>query len=348
MPTPAPKISVYMITCNHESFIRKAVESVMMQRTGFDYELVIGEDCSADATRKIVLDLEQRYPGRIRLLLQARNLGAQENARRTLQSCRGDYIAAIEGDDYWTDPEKLQTQVDFLDSRPEYALCAHRCHTEKSGLVEAGDQWDRVFGDREWIEVDFRNFLDPYLLVTLAVVWRRRALASWFSANTSAGDLGMWAWMLERGKGAVLNRFMGVYRLHPNSFYGMRSPLERAAWNFKQSRALLENHDRTIPSLLQYHEGALNTYVTHLLGEARRSLQSARAHYARAQELARMYGDPEAPSVHTIYDEGRRAYLGGLAEEMGRRWWEILRIAAEWIVCGAWLNRRRPPGSDSK
>jgi glycosyltransferase involved in cell wall biosynthesis len=123
---PHPKVSVAMITYNHEKFIIQAVESVMMQETTFPYELVISEDCSTDRTRAIVLDLQQKYPDKIRVILPEKNLGMMRNSFQTLQACNGDYVARLEGDDYWTDPRKLQLQSDLLDAHPDYSACFTR------------------------------------------------------------------------------------------------------------------------------------------------------------------------------------------------------------------------------
>jgi glycosyltransferase involved in cell wall biosynthesis len=120
-----PTVSVCMITYNHERFIAQAIESVLMQETDFPVELVIGEDCSTDGTRAIVVEYAQRYPERIRPFLRERNLGMIPNFVATLQACRGKYIALLEGDDYWTDPHKLQKQVQFLEGHPDYVLCHH-------------------------------------------------------------------------------------------------------------------------------------------------------------------------------------------------------------------------------
>lgn len=119
------KVSVAMITYNHEEFIAKAIDSVLMQRTNFDYEIVIGEDCSTDNTRDIVTDYQKRYPDKFRLLLNEKNLGPFRNAKQTYESCQGTYVAVLDGDDYWTSPEKLQKQVDYLDNHPECAICFH-------------------------------------------------------------------------------------------------------------------------------------------------------------------------------------------------------------------------------
>ena len=125
-PGPADvKVSVPMITYNHERFIAQAIEGVLMQQTDFGVELVIGEDCSTDGTRAIVRHYGERYPERIRLLLPERNRGGLANAVATFNACRGQYIAPCEGDDYWTDPLKLQKQVGFLEAHPDYVLCHH-------------------------------------------------------------------------------------------------------------------------------------------------------------------------------------------------------------------------------
>jgi len=117
-----PVVSVYMITYNHESYIAQAIEGIMMQQTDFPIELVIGEDCSTDRTREICLEYQDKYPEIIRLLLPEKNIGIYKNSKSTFIECKGKYIAICEGDDYWTDPLKLQKQVYFLETRPDFAL----------------------------------------------------------------------------------------------------------------------------------------------------------------------------------------------------------------------------------
>ena len=119
------KVSVCMITYNHEQYIAQAIESVLMQETDFDYELVIGEDCSTDGTRAIISDYKQRYPNKIQILLPEQNLGITRNFLETLSNCRGQYIARLEGDDYWTDKGKLQKQIDFLEKNSTIMGCFH-------------------------------------------------------------------------------------------------------------------------------------------------------------------------------------------------------------------------------
>ena len=119
-----PAVSVHMITYNHEPYIREAIEGVMMQKTDFEFELVIGEDCSQDKTREICFELQKKYPDKIRVLWWHENVSKLGgNGRRVSAHCRGEFIAICEGDDYWIDPLKLQKQVDVMRRHPNVGLC---------------------------------------------------------------------------------------------------------------------------------------------------------------------------------------------------------------------------------
>ncbi len=136
---PAPVVSVCVQTYNHGKYIRQAIESVLAQQTDFPIELVIGEDCSTDGTRDIVLDYHARYPEKIRGLLSTENLGkytgnGRLNLIRNLQACRGDYIAFLDGDDYWIDSSKLQKQVAVLQEDTDCTLCFHSAVEQRNGV----------------------------------------------------------------------------------------------------------------------------------------------------------------------------------------------------------------------
>lgn len=122
MSSTNPMVSICMAAYKHEGFIAKAIESVMMQETDFPIELVIGEDCSPDATREICEHYAAKYPDRINLLPSETNYGMSKNGIRIMNNCRGKYIAILDGDDYWSDPQKLKMQVEFLEKNPAYGL----------------------------------------------------------------------------------------------------------------------------------------------------------------------------------------------------------------------------------
>lgn len=126
-------VSVCFLTYNHEKFVAQALDSVMMQEMDFDYEIILGEDESQDGTREICIEYARQYPDRIRLFLRSRKDVIYINGRPTSRfnfienwkAARGKYVAMLEGDDYWTDPLKLQKQADYLDNNPDCTLSFH-------------------------------------------------------------------------------------------------------------------------------------------------------------------------------------------------------------------------------
>ena len=113
-----PLVSVCMTTYNHEAYIRQAIEGVLAQQTSFGVELVLGEDGSTDGTAAVCREYAQRFPDRVRVVGGGENVGWRANYRRTFDACRGKYVAYCDGDDWWDDPLKLQTQVGLLENDP--------------------------------------------------------------------------------------------------------------------------------------------------------------------------------------------------------------------------------------
>ena len=109
-------LSIGILTYNHEKFIVRALNSVLMQEVNFTYEIIVGDDASGDNTPFILKDYQQRYPDAIKLILSEKNEGAFKNGKKIYEQSRGKYLCWFEGDDYWIYEKKLQTQVDFLES----------------------------------------------------------------------------------------------------------------------------------------------------------------------------------------------------------------------------------------
>ncbi|WP_051935841.1 glycosyltransferase [Salegentibacter sp. Hel_I_6] len=127
-PNPPVKVSISLITYNHKEFIVEALESILMQEVDFNYEIIIGDDCSSDFTQEILKEYKQKYPEIIQLILHPRRydeIPGRTNNMTNLYACRGEYIAMLDGDDYWISKYKLQTQVDFLDKNQDYVLSFH-------------------------------------------------------------------------------------------------------------------------------------------------------------------------------------------------------------------------------
>lgn len=120
-----PLVSIVCITYNHEAYIADAIEGFLMQKTDFEYEILIGEDKSTDNTLQVIKSYMEKYPGRITLITSRENVGADENEQRLIRCAKGKYIAFCEGDDYWTEPYKLQKQIDYLEEHPKCTICFH-------------------------------------------------------------------------------------------------------------------------------------------------------------------------------------------------------------------------------
>lgn len=123
-----PKVSILCITYNHGKFIRDALDGFVMQKTNFPFEVLIHDDASTDGTADIIREYEQKYPDIIKPIYQTENQwshGVEIGPKFQWPRIRGKYVAVNEGDDYWTDPNKLQKQVDFLDAHPDFNVCFH-------------------------------------------------------------------------------------------------------------------------------------------------------------------------------------------------------------------------------
>lgn len=157
------KLSVIFITYNHEKYVEKALRSVLNQETDFPFEVVIGEDVSTDSTREIVTRIAKEYPddpnARVRVRLNLRKENTKHptlNVYETTMMCKGDYLAYLEGDDYWSDVHKLQKQMDFLTSHPEYIGVTHSCKLIDENDNEITDRKTREVGDLyDWPKGDF-------------------------------------------------------------------------------------------------------------------------------------------------------------------------------------------------
>jgi glycosyltransferase involved in cell wall biosynthesis len=138
-------VSIVMVTYNHEKYIRQALDSILMQKVNFKYEVLIGEDASPDNTAEILYEYEDKYPDIIKVWHREKNLGMLENGKDMIRRATGKYYASLEGDDYWISTDKLQKQVDFLESHPDYsAVYSLPLVVDKNG--------DEIIEGRKWFD----------------------------------------------------------------------------------------------------------------------------------------------------------------------------------------------------
>lgn len=216
---PEVLVSVAMTTYNHEKYIRSALDSVLMQKTDFRYEIVIGEDCSTDNTKAIVEEYARKYPDIIKPIFHEENVGGRRNAYEVKHRCMGKYIAYLEGDDYWTDENKLRKQVEFLEANPEYIAVVHRYQ-----VVDAQGKSinKRSFGDYTGSgDYTIENFMNSELPSQLATYLIRNIYKDNYEKyeeyllrdNTIQGDIKMTFLLTAQGKIYRMEDKMSAYRL---------------------------------------------------------------------------------------------------------------------------------------
>ncbi|WP_162495536.1 glycosyltransferase [Confluentibacter flavum] len=225
---------VWMLAYNHEDYIEQAVESVMVQNTTFNYKLIIGEDYSTDTTRSICKRLQDKYPDNIDLILNETNLGHEKNGQNIYNLClasKAKYIAMLEGDDYWTDPLKLQKQIDFLEENSEYSMSFTRFKVKHNTLPKlSDDKYGRYFKDGDaYILFDFDKFAKGWYGGAPTLVFRARLFnINLISKYRYFRDIHLFTELLKGGNGVCLNFYGSVYRIHDGGIHSSAKPLERA------------------------------------------------------------------------------------------------------------------------
>lgn len=217
------KISVCMITYGHEKYIRQAIEGVLMQECDFEVELILSNDCSPDQTDKVIQEILSNHPkaSSIKYFKHEKNIGMMANFIFAMQECHGSYIALCEGDDYWTDPLKLQKQIIFLQDNKDYVLCFHPVNVLKINGQIVNDFITKVPENYETIETlaSSGNYIH-----TPSVVFRNIISDFPFEfEQTPIGDYFLYLMLAQYGKLKCLETKMAVYRYGVGVFSGTSS-----------------------------------------------------------------------------------------------------------------------------
>lgn len=154
-------LSVICTTYNHEKYIRQALDSILMQKVNFKYEVIVGEDCSPDNTREILKEYEKKYPGAFTMIYRDKNIGGKNNGKDLISRARGKYLVTLECDDFWTDENKLQKQIDYLETHPKVMAVAHRVMVvDKDGNKIEGEKYPEC-AKKQYTFRDFRKQILP-------------------------------------------------------------------------------------------------------------------------------------------------------------------------------------------
>ncbi len=270
---PRAKVSVLLLTYNHARFLRRACDSALAQRTNFDVEIVIGEDCSSDGTRDLVSELARRHPDRIRAVLSPTNLGECGNIAQTLAACRGEYVALLDGDDYWTADHKLQRQVDFLDAHPDCTLCFHNA----LAFYDDGSGDSYPFnGPEQTSTPSIEDLWHGNFIATCAAMIRRSAcssLPSWYR-TLPWGDWPLFILAARAGSMAFIDEPLGAYRIHAAGAWSRLSEIEQLqqviGFYEVMNVNLAREYDGTVQTVITKHYEALALAYARVGDEPRR------------------------------------------------------------------------------
>jgi glycosyltransferase involved in cell wall biosynthesis len=210
------EVSIVCMTYNQAGYVRTALEGFLMQKTNFDYEIVVHDDASTDNTRCIIDEYAEKYPSRIVKLYETENKYSKNalSMQTILSKCKGKYIAYCEGDDYWTDKHKLQFQFDFMEKNSDVSICFHNYI-----IVEAdGNCRYTVMREGNFsVEQIFSGWRDGSLPIrTLTVMYRKEymlcELPAYMKVTCKFGDVPLYFYMASVGKLYILPNVMSVYR----------------------------------------------------------------------------------------------------------------------------------------
>ena len=203
------KLSVFVVTYNQEEFIKRALDSVLMQKVSFNYEIIIGEDCSTDSTPQICDEYAAKYPF-IRVYHHKQNKGLVKNWEFVFNHCRGEYVAMLEGDDFWLSKNKLQKQVEWLDEHPDFVITSTNVRVI-SKCTEGVLQW---FANRKEGDVEPIEYLNPGIAQTSSVVIRNVTKDITYPHWMYVTDTYTFLWICNFGKAYHFEEEMSVYWRH--------------------------------------------------------------------------------------------------------------------------------------
>lgn len=208
-----PLVSILCATFNQKEYIAQAIESFLMQKVNFSFEIIIHDDASTDGTADIVREYAKKYPDIIKPILQSENQHSKKNSiwkNFIYSKAKGKYLADCEGDDYWTDPNKLQRQVDFLENNPDYVLS-----TENANILFTATGVVTPFSDQKERDISIEDLLIRRRFATASAVYRSEFIQEFLNTPIPAFDTNFWAFLAKKGKIHYNSIISSVYRRGP-------------------------------------------------------------------------------------------------------------------------------------
>ena len=238
------KVTIVNTTYNQEKYIGQAIDGMIMQKTKFPFRILISNDCSTDNTRKILEEYKQKYPDKIDIINHKKNLGAMKNFVDTLSKVKdSEYVALCDGDDFWTDENKLQKQVDFLEQNNEFNICCHKSRL----FYQNGEKEDEIIPHNIKEETTINDLVNQNYIVANSVVYRwkfnDKNLKEIFPENIVPGDYYIHLLHAQDGKIKMINEVMSAYRRHDNGIWWSEGNKDREEFTLKYGERFLNFYD---------------------------------------------------------------------------------------------------------
>lgn len=261
MKTTSPLLSIVLITYNHEKYIREALDSILIQKTNFNFEIVIGDDCSTDATPDICREYASIHSN-INYQRYDSNGGVPINWNKTISRCSGKYIAMLEGDDYWINENKLQKQVDILEANINITLCfSSYLRQDEAENKQIISTFDEVFENKSYNALELlNNWTIPH---TASVVFRKSIFDKDSRLGTSSFryffcDTLYFYCIIEHGIAWGVSDVMSVHRTNPQSITRVGSEAQALKQITNIYNYLLVDFDEKCHKAIKYRIS--NTY----------------------------------------------------------------------------------------
>ena len=303
------KVSVCITTYNLESYISQTLDSVLCQETTFDYEVIIGDDCSTDKTREILLQYKKLYPNKIILHFQEKNVGVNRNDYDLIHLAKGEYIAWCDGDDYWLTKDKLQKQVEILDNNPEYS-CVHTHWVDfyekdgsKKNVTIHQKPWEAQLKGDKYVEQFVANNTSrcrfSSLMYRKALIWDflKKDTTVYLDVPHKQNDFALFCILSYYGPFYLLPEYTTVYRLREVSLSMGKELLKKANYTlayiylitylankFKINKPVVHNAIRRNVATILYYMYKDNS-CKHLLSELTNVTNKVKYNYSIGQRF---------------------------------------------------------------
>jgi len=271
-----PVVSVAITSYNSEAWIGRAIESALAQQADFAFEIVIGDDCSTDGTVEVAESYSARFPETVRVVDRNVNVGTQRNYYELFEQCQGKYIAWLDADDYWTDPEKLALQVKALEDDPSVMICGHFVRWVSKADEVIRKRFPEIPAGRYGIT----DILEKNFLPSPSVVFRNglhRSLPNWYFDVSPLTDWPLYVVAALSGDIVLLDRSMADYTLTQSGAFWGKGDL---FW-YKVNADFYERVESALPSRFHQqarrHKGKQYEEIAYLLRKDRQFAESRKA-----------------------------------------------------------------------